>query len=64
MPRASNVRIYTIKRLRTEYQGRTRWVPIGSVAVNDNGTGTVYLNHQDEIWQLFERPSERKEDDA
>lgn len=51
-----DVRQHTIKRLRKQYDGTERWVPIGTCVVNlTDGSGTVYLNHQDEIWQLFPR---------
>lgn len=52
---------YSIKRLRKEYNNKERWVPIGTVVVNDDGTGSVYLNHQDEIWRIFLR--EKKNED-
>ena len=45
-----------IKRQRKQFDGQRRWVPIGTVVVNlSDHTGSVYLNHQDEIWRLFPR---------
>jgi hypothetical protein len=55
------VRTFTIKRLRREYNGSERWVPIGTVVVSTDGTGTAYLNHQDEIWRLYEYVERKKE---
>lgn len=52
---ATQTKRFTIKRLRKEYDGKERWVPIGTCIVNlADGSGSVYLNHQDEVWRLFE----------
>lgn len=55
---------YTIKRLRqpkAETRSAARWVPIGSVTINEDGTGTMYLNHSDEIWKLWRKDMGRQE---
>jgi hypothetical protein len=53
---------YVIKRLRKQYTGREDWRPIGTVVVSDDGkTGSVYLNHLDETWRLFEVKKEEEE---
>ena len=49
-----------IKRQRTEYTGAKRWVSIGTATINTTAhTGSVYLNHQDEVWRLFPRKADR-----
>lgn len=52
---------FTIKRLRTDYQGKEHWVPLGILVVDDReggaygSRGSVYMHTNNEVWRIYPR---------